>query len=292
MRALIFSIDDQYIMPFQVLFHSLHKTGSLEDSPPIFVLHEQALSAESVTCLKEFFSRYGQQATFIDASGYIPEDLPIAEDDHVSKATFYRLFVAEILPPQITSALYLDSDTIVVRSIRELLHVELTFPVAAVDHLSPYDELRLWGWSGGGYFQAGVILIDLNYWRENRCAELFVNIMKTQFRRIQWWDQDVLNIAFANNWQRLEVWFNVCQGVMALAPAEVTEKSARLFHFDGSHKPWLQSVRRPFKDAWLEAYQDAFGKKFENPWPLPESFYQRILRTAGKCLRDLLYGAP
>ena len=288
MRALVFSIDDQYLMPFQVLFHSLHKTESLLDNPPIFVLHEKNLSAESIATLREFLRKYGQEVIFVDTTNHVPDDLPLSEKDHVSKATFYRLFVAEILPPQITSALYVDSDTLVVRSIRELLHVELTCPVAAVDHLSPYDQLRLCGWSGGGYFQAGVILIDLNYWRENRCTELFVDIMKTQRHRIQWWDQDVLNIAFADNWQRLDVWFNVGHSAVACVPNEVLDDNARLLHYDGSHKPWIQSVQRPFKDRWLDAYRDSFGKEFENPWPLSPKLFQRIVRAANKWVSLLL----
>jgi lipopolysaccharide biosynthesis glycosyltransferase len=291
MRALVFSIDDQYVMPFQVLFHSLHKTESLLDNPPIYVLHEKNLSVESIATLREFLRKYGQEVIFVDTTSHVPDDLPFSEKDHVSKATFYRLFVAEFLPPQITSALYVDSDTLVVRSIRELLHIELTSPVATVDHLSPYDQLRMWGWSGGGYFQAGVILIDLNYWRTNNCTKMFVDIMKTQRHRIQWWDQDILNIAFANNWQRLDIWFNVCQSAMAIVPNEVTKNNARLLHFDGSHKPWLQSVQRPYKDAWLDAYKDAFGKEFENPWPLPPPLCQRIVRAASRWISGLLFGA-
>ena len=269
MRALVFSIDDPYVMPFQVLFHSLQRTGSLEDDTPVFILHEETLSAASIALLDGFFTRYGRPVSFIAANGHIPDDLPIAAGDHVSKATFYRLFVAEILPPHIASVLYLDADTVAIRGIRDLLRMELASPVAAADHLSPSDQIRLWGGKGGGYFQAGVMLFDLEWWRVNRCAELFVDILKTQRQRILWWDQDVLNIAFENKWQRLDVCYNVCQGVIRAVPEDLLKESARLIHYDGSHKPWVQTVSRPFKDVWLDAYESAFAARHEQPLPSP-----------------------
>ena len=96
--ACVFCIDDAYVMPFQVFFHSLEATGSIPASTSLFILHAAALSSESIEMLQAFLGRYGRVASFVDATALIPEDLPIHQGDHVSPATFYRLFIAEILP--------------------------------------------------------------------------------------------------------------------------------------------------------------------------------------------------
>ena len=265
-RALVFSVDDNFVMPFQVLFYSLHVTNSIPGGTPIFILYlEGDLSGDSRETLQGFLEHYNQEAVFVDTKEKLPDDLPISEDAHVSRATFYRLFVASILPKSVSSALYLDLDTVVVKSIRDLFDVELKSPVAAVDHLSPENTLRLRGWSGGNYFQAGVLLIDLDYWRENNCEATFVDIMKKQRPKIRFWDQDVLNIAFAENWQRLDIWFNVSQAVIATLPEDVVEENMRLLHYDGNHKPWKNGVERSFKEVWSDAYADLFGERFERP---------------------------
>ena len=291
MRAIVFSIDDNYVMPFKVFFYSLVKTGSLVDGDPIFVLHEETLSKVSMACLELFFSENGQKANFVDVTRYLPDDLPILEGNHVSKATFYRLFVAELLPEEVSSILYLDSDVLAVKSIRDLLTIELTAPLAAVDHLSLNNQLRLWGEGGGSYFQAGVLLIDLVFWRRNKCVDAFDDIMKNERDLIQWWDQDVLNIAFANNWQRLSVWNNVVnQTTIQFSEFELLE-NAKLIHFDGRNKPWLGDVQRPFKDLWLTAYMDTFGKELENQGPFPDTtLWQKFGRTIKKRVKQLISG--
>jgi lipopolysaccharide biosynthesis glycosyltransferase len=98
--ACVFCIDDAYVMPFQVFFHSLEATASIPASAPLFILHTAALSKESIVSLQMFLGRYGRSASFQDATALIPEDLPIRPGDHVSPATFYRLFIAEICPPR------------------------------------------------------------------------------------------------------------------------------------------------------------------------------------------------
>ena len=86
MRGLVFSIDDAYVMPFKVLWHSLMKTESVPADTPVFILHEDTLTPPSIEDLTAFISRKGFDVVFINASSRVPDDLPIAENDHVSGA--------------------------------------------------------------------------------------------------------------------------------------------------------------------------------------------------------------
>jgi lipopolysaccharide biosynthesis glycosyltransferase len=284
MRALVFSLDDAYVMPFKVLWHSLMKTESVPYEVPVFILHAETLSPDSIRNVAEFLKKYGYTANFNDARSYVPDDVPLSH--HITKASYYRLFVASILPEEVTSAVYLDSDAVVLQSLREIFEVPLTSPIAAADHMAPYHAYRLWGSLVGSYFQAGVILVDLIYWRLNQLDKTFKLILSNERSRLVGWDQDVLNIVFENDWQRLPIWFNLSQLVRSEIPQEDVKKNGRFLHLDGGGKPWKYYSKDWEADFWYTIYFEAFGEKFQKAsiqrpiWKRSLSVLNRIIECA------------
>ena len=70
MRGLVFSIDDAYVVPFKVLWHSLIKTDSIPRETPIFILHESSLSKKSIQDLTILIGREAFDCLFVDASRF------------------------------------------------------------------------------------------------------------------------------------------------------------------------------------------------------------------------------
>lgn len=290
--ACVFSIDDAYVMPFQVFFHSLEATSSIPAGIPIFILHTGSLSSYSIQELKAFLSRTGRFASFVDATSLIPADLPIRPGDHVSPATFYRLFIAEILPAEIEQAVYLDADMLALRSIAPLFQEPVQGLVAAADHLAPSNQIRLWGERGGNYFQAGVLVIPLHSWREQGILQRFLEVMANEQEHIQWWDQDVLNIALRDRWQRLPIWCNVCEAVYKALPPPLIEAQAALIHYSGSRKPWNAYNPSPFTAHWDQGYEAAFGKPFDREALRPPAppLRSRVKAAVRSRVAGLIYG--
>jgi lipopolysaccharide biosynthesis glycosyltransferase len=278
MRALVFSIDDAYVMPFKVLWHSLMQTASVPEKTPVYILHTETLSEHSIYDLGSFLGKYKYSASFMDAQCSVPDELPLSH--HVSKATYYRLYLGSILPTEVTSAVYLDSDAVVLRSIRQLFELLLTSPLAAVDHMAPAEAFRLWGDLSGQYFQAGVLVIDLAKWREENYEARFAQILANKRDRILWWDQDVLNITFENDWQRLPVWYNVCRQLRYVLGTIATPDRTRFLHLDGGAKPWIVSQKHWTGDAWYRAYEATFSSRFERnkiETPLKNKIFSKIM---------------
>jgi lipopolysaccharide biosynthesis glycosyltransferase len=289
LTACVFSIDDAYVMPFQVFFHSLETTKSIPEKTPLFILHTSSLCPGSIATLRKFLGGYQRAARFLDASDLVPADLPIRSGDHVSAATFYRLFIAEILPGEIDQAVYLDADMLALRSIAPLFTQPVEALIAAADHCAPAEAVRLWGDQGGNYFQAGVLLIPLQTWRLQQMAQRFIEVMRSEQSRIQWWDQDVLNIALCDQWQRLPIWFNACESVVKELPLLQVEESAMLIHFSGSSKPWNCLNASAFNTYWDEAYAAVFGVPFDRQVFLP-SRRNRIKTAVSSRLSGLIHG--
>ena len=150
---------------------------------------------------------------WIDVSNKLRSLSNLRKGSHVSKLTYARLYISSLLPENVSSVLYLDSDTLVLRGISYLKNLYLQKPIAAVDHCDPFNQLRLWGASGGLYFQADVLKINLTHLRENGAEKLFKQILIKEPDKILWWDQDVLNIAYQNNWQRIPITYNYCRSI-------------------------------------------------------------------------------
>ena len=285
MRALVFSIDNAYVMPFKVLWYSLMKTESVPSDVPVFILHAETLSQDSIQNVTNFLDRFGRTATFNDARSFVPDDAPLSH--HISKATYYRLFVASILPKEVTSVVYLDSDAVVKRSIRELFYLQLTAPVAAVDHMAPQLAFRLWGDLGGNYFQAGVLLADLSRWRANQMEGVFRKILTEERDRLLWWDQDVLNIAFENNWQRLPIWFNLSRRARLQIPEAASFENGRFLHLEGSQKPWKSYSKDWADQIWYELYFETYGAKF-NKKKIQRPIWRRLLSVSKRIIKRVL----
>lgn len=285
MRGLVFSIDDAYVMPFKVLWHSLMKTDSVPDEVPVFILHAETLSPDSIQNVTKFLRQYERAATFRDARSFVPDDVPLSH--HISKATYYRLFVASVLPEKVSSAVYLDSDMVVTESIIELFSLKLTSLIAAVDHFSYEDAIRLHGDTGGSYFQAGLIIIDVKGWRDNDIESKFLTILKTQKEKIRWWDQDVLNIFFSDRWQRLPFWYNYARCMrLNLKLTDDQVKNVRLIHFDGAYKPWRYFFKEWHFDVFYKAYYEAIGEKYDQSRLLrdPKKNKKLLIRILKKML--------
>jgi lipopolysaccharide biosynthesis glycosyltransferase len=260
--ACVFSLDDGYVLPFKVFFSSLLKTHSLPSGVPVFILHTDDLSNASKSTITEFCSRYSQSPTFLNAESLIPPNLPIPEGTKYTAATYYRLFIADILPSEITHVVYLDVDMVVINCIADLFGTTYPTPIAAVDHLSPYQSVRLWGESGGSYFQAGVMLASLNTWRLKDMSSEFLSIINDHMDRLGCVDQDVLNIAFKDNWTPLPIGYNIEEGALRSLSPQWLDEHIKIAHFSGLKKPWNSYNSSPYTSFWDQAYEDAFGVPF------------------------------
>ena len=276
-KALVFSLDDNYVMPFQVFFHSLVQTSSLPEELEIYILHSVSLGLGSIERISGFLGQHGFSLTFLNLDRLIPENLPIRSWDHVSLSTYNRLFIADILPLHIETAFYLDADMLALRSLRPLFDTSVGSLLAAVDHFAPDEGIRLWGAQGGSYFQAGVLVVPVSTWREMRLSKSFLSVIGNQAGRILWWDQDVLNIAIEDRWQRLPIWYNLCQEALRFVPHADALSNGILIHFSGRYKPWNSFNPSLYTAHWDRSYHECFGVPFNRP-SLDPSRLRRLRR--------------
>lgn len=247
---------------------------------------------------------YGDAAPQLDALSLLQVDgellKPFPVDGHITPAAYLRLVLAEVLPPGMQRVLYLDCDILVRRSLDELWSLDLgdhvLAAVAAPNDPENCRRLRLD--PARGYFNSGVLLIDLDRYRRFGIHQHAVEFVRRCPERLRWHDQDVLNHLLRHHWQPLADCWNATtpwwlQAGDALRPEVQPQDPDRhlpfapaLVHFTGGgwYKPWNFLCVHPHRHTYrrlagLTPWRRVPLLERPNPW---QRWRQRLrLRQRG-----------
>lgn len=262
---IVCSTDSKYIMPTGIMLTSLFESNRGE-VVNVHLLHDQD-SAVLLDSIRTIAARYQQNIHFYLINDDIFKHFPIGLDfqvDHVgtSFATYYRLYLTEILPADIDKVIYLDGDILVVDKLVELWNTSVeNYAIAAVpdsynNKIEHYNRLRYP--QTLGYFNAGMLVVNLKYWREKQVLSKFFDYVKSNTERLRCHDQDVLNYLFKNSKLVLpirynvlnEYWFDLHYSLISWEfDEQILEAQAHptIIHFTGIPKPWYKNCQHPWK---------------------------------------------
>lgn len=142
---------------------------------------------------RDFLSRYNVEFHIIE-NDQIFEGIDVSV---WSVYTLYRLFLPNYLEKNIHKILYLDCDVIVNDNLDELFEIDMQGKAVAgsIDPQTYSKDVfqRLDYDYSYKYICAGVLLMNLDYWREFNLSEQIINYMKTHPDKIEFLEQDALN---------------------------------------------------------------------------------------------------
>ena len=110
---------------------------------------------------------------------------------------WYRIFLPQVLSNDIHRILYLDADTIVVGNLKELftLNMDGIAIAGCIDPVSFNNQTftRCGYESSKGYICTGVLLMNLDYWREYNLTDEIIYWAQQNSQNIIFPDQDTIN---------------------------------------------------------------------------------------------------
>ena len=259
--------DKGFVMPTGVMMYSAC-VNNPETDITFHVIVDESVTQQEKDCLKGTVTKMGGKCTllFYSVDSQISSSLPYHGRMDITKATYYRLFITEILPQTMKKVLYLDGDIIVRHSLQPLWDTDIqNYAIAAVTDyeegkISKYNRLKYP--SSYGYFNAGVLLINLEFWRQNHVIEDFTQLMSSRPEDIVAHDQDVLNYIFKDRKLTLPVKYNLQGGFLYQKPCyeymkykkEVDEalKDPVIIHYT-LRKPWdTPADNHPFSSTFYK----------------------------------------
>jgi lipopolysaccharide biosynthesis glycosyltransferase len=232
--------------------------------------------------------RTNAQFSLYDIKGKLEEIRTLPKRiNHYTRASYGRLFFPEFLSPDITRAMYLDSDIICVSSLRELWAIGEGIQLlgAARDPWvdNDHEHKRALGMpEDHPYFNAGMLLINIEAWR---CRNIGDRILEFVARPkvTKHADQDVINSALWKEITEVPQRWNLL--ITSPRSNEIPEQlaDAANIHFCGGFKPWHFGYRL-MGGVGAEAFRRA---KAVSPWQwmLPDFQVNRVRRKLRQAIR-------
>jgi len=287
MFDIAFAADDAYLPHAATLVRSLLTSNAPSDVLP-HLLHPPEVPVASRQRLRRMVEDAGSRIEFHEILHDSVRGLPSM--GRISQVMWYRLLLPEILPDT-ARVLYLDCDTLVLDSVRPLWEIDLgDSEVAAVGNVFPPDLLHRTeelGLTEHGYFNSGVLLMNLDAWRSSSCAGRIASLARDHPELIIFPDQDALNIVLAATRTPLHPRWN-CQNsffgypwareVLGADAVDEALKNPAIVHFEGPEavKPWHYRAPHPYQQAYLSF-------RAQTPWPSVrlegEPFRARLRRS-------------
>lgn len=196
---IVIAINQKYIRYAYVMLTSLLSNNPI--STDVYILHHDLLASDEET-FAPLARRYPVAFHFI----YVPDNLLPSEDVLSTSSwgieAYFRLAITDLLPLEVTRALYLDTDMIVHHSIAELYNVDFAGNVIAAckEYTStpPFhnyrDELFAPIFDHDFYyFNSGMILYNMEELRPAHSFATYMKMAQALDYKIQYPDQDLLN---------------------------------------------------------------------------------------------------
>ena len=215
---------------------------------------------------------------------------------HRNLLSIYRFAVGEVIPNSVERAVWIDVDVMVNRCMAELWHIDLGVnPIAAVQDMaipwissplglrkSERKEMP----ENTPYFNSGLVVIDMDKWRDAQSDRRLMRLLKTQPWGVRHQDQHAMNVLYLDNWTALDPRWNVISSLAGRSyyrgpSSHLPEllENPWMVHYAGFFKPWKMATNSPFaKDFIGMLAQCAFPPITHHNHASLCSFYDRYLR--------------
>ena len=271
MMYIAICLDHNFLMPYGVMLQSLCENNR-ETVICVYVIADESFTTEDENVYTHIVKQQNEknEIHFIYITEKQIDKFSKYATSRYPKQVFYRLMLDTLLPVSVNKVVYLDGDIIVRKSLKDLWNINLDgYSVGAVTDthsglLEYYNRLQYS--ITKGYVNAGVLLINLEYWRKNQYKLRFIEFMQEYPDRIELNDQDVLNfvvqdtkvyIPMKYNLQTMFLYKNQYQ-LFSIYQFKKEYDEARvnpmIIHYSGS-RPWETGCTHPYKDEWFK-YRD------------------------------------
>lgn len=256
---IVCAADSNYVQHCSVMLVSFFENNPGCDHT-VYLLTE-GLDADDLGFIQNLVHSYHGRFFYYLIDSKLLETCPIKVTDHLSIATYNRLFMAMLLPDHVDKVLYLDCDIIINQAIDELWETSLGngYVVAAFEEMGCcLDDVyeRLGFDAKYGYFNAGVLLVDLAYWRTHNMTQSFLEYIEHNFDKLKSHDQDVLNVFFHDKAVHIPLTWNVefifyfysrIKSFNFNKELRYVLRHPKILHFTWKPKPWEPSCKHPFR---------------------------------------------
>jgi lipopolysaccharide biosynthesis glycosyltransferase len=237
-----------------------------------FHVLDNNITLKSKKILTELTAPLNAKIIFYDVSD-ITERLGNLKIGNISVSSYSRLYISEILPPNIERVIYLDCDTIVLNDLISFWELDRDGKVfCGVQDLVPNYFVDAIGISEQyTYINAGALLIDLNKYRKIKCQALINDLVENTEDVVPHHDQGIINKLFHTEMKIISPKYNFMTPFFLLNSKELSDVyELKNFYNDNeilnakdnivvahltqsfTTRPWIKNSHHPLQDEFLK----------------------------------------
>ena len=247
---IFYACDDAFVKYTIVSIHSMIVNASKDYHYIVHILHTEI--SEGMKQKVYELANDNFEIRFVDVTNYlrsISDKLPLR--DYYSKTTYYRLFIAEMFP-ELTKAIYIDSDTVVQGDVSKLFLTDIKDAYVGacheqvmiqVEEFGTYVE-KVVGVSRYNFFNAGLLLINCEQFRLHFVLDKFVDYLH-YYNFVVTQDEDYLNLICKDH----VFWLDQRWNTEVFGEIAYPIEQANMIHFIMTSKPWHYETC-PFSDIF------------------------------------------
>lgn len=275
-----YSLDSAYIEQLTVSIASILKNADVQENINFYILDggltkKDKKHIELLKNIKTFNVEYlSMNDSDFKEYPLLKEKSSDYKDYHVTLPTYFRFKLPDLLT-NLDRVLYLDCDVIVNGSLKKLFDVQIDDCAVAMvldaDTAKESKRLKL-----KKYFNAGVMLLNLDFWRKNHVEAELLKYAKANKSEILWQDQDIVNAVLSEKIKELpKTWNYQYFQYESINSNELVESG--IIHLAGRFKPWLIPFKHfiynlyyhylgftPYRNRVIEYKQKSSGKFLKN----------------------------
>jgi lipopolysaccharide biosynthesis glycosyltransferase len=314
----IYSSDDNYARHVGIAITSLYEHNRDMGDLPVFLI-DDTISEENHRKLDAVAEKFGRKILYIPFDPY-KKQLILNNKWELPISAYARLFVAEMVPQDVDRLLYLDCDTIVCDSLKELWDTDMHGKtIAAVEDVaSCVFQAETDSPEPYRYICSGVILIDMKKWRSINALQKMLDYLDGRKGQVRHHDQTILNGVFWNDchilhprydaltpafvmsYENLKAYFSLWDRYYTKQEHKASVKKPAIIHYTSANlgRPWENSAHPKAKvyqkywknSAWKDAPWGTFKRTYDTIqartfWlyrHLPVAIIRLLARTGSK----------
>ena len=276
-----FASDKNYIPYLTVAIKSLIDKSSDKNEYRLYILTNDVRDEDIVEIRS--YEKENVKVEIVDVNEKIESiKNKVALRDYYSVSIYFRLFIPSMFP-QYDKAIYLDSDIVVLKDLKDYYDIDLKDNfLAGRRDLNAYQKQRLkFPFKTNLYVNAGSLLLNLKKMRLQNIQPLLFETTYKYNNIFYYADQDVINYLFKGKIKELPPKYN---GNIVLE----TPFNKTIYHYLGNAKPWKEYSIDFHEWYKYQAYKNAI--LIDENFPLKDYFiylidkimyyYQFLINTA------------
>ncbi len=262
---ILYTINDKFVPQAAACMTSICENNKSSDSITFYIMG-MGISDSNNKKLCDLAERYGRNSVIIEI-GAMEQYFDFSfNTTGWNEIVLARLLVDRILPNEIKRVIYLDGDTIVRGNLSDMWNIDLgdkTLAMSVETTVNRKNKAVL-GLEDELYYNAGVLLIDLDKWRSLDCGKRIIEYYEAHNGRLFANDQDAINAVLKDEIYQLLPSYNFCNTYtqypywflrQLVKPQKYIEKNIYeeckrnpiIIHYLGEDRPWRRGNTHKYK---------------------------------------------